>query len=212
MAVKGIFIHRAFSKDRIAFSLPARHCFLQAAFEWLCWFTLLTDDTIVRKSCQRCAFPCAGLAFSKMDLARHPTSSVLLILASPGSGQSAEGFSDEPSALTLHCHICAAWVDSEVFSLALLRWLRAGAPAVVSLFLCAGFGRASQTGVLKPAAVAPWCVTLLVVASSGLLFSPASSLASAVTFSVGAAILGRQSRRAHLVSLRGSLATAVSLS
>jgi hypothetical protein len=218
-----IFIHRAFSKDRIAFSLPARDCFLQAAFEWLCWFTLLTDDTIVRKSCQRCAFPCAGLAFSKMDLARHPTSSVLLILASPahrplhsgftfGRSLSGLGFSDEPAALSLHCHICAAWVDSEVFTLALLRWLRAGAPAVLSLFLCAGFGRASAVNLAASAAVAPWCLSLLTVASSGLLFSPASSLGSALTFSVGAAGFSwLQRRRAHLVSLRGSLATAVSL-
>ena len=197
--MQGIYIHRAFSKDRLAFSLPARDCFLQAAFEWLCWLTLLTDDPVVPKtSCS------AGLALSRLDLARHPTGSVLLILASSCAlHQLSKG---RLGILRLHCHICTTWVDIEVFTLALLRWIRTDVAAVVSLFLCT-LARSCQQHLRS------WCLSLLQVATSGLLFSPASSLPSALTFSLGlSSCLWANSRHVHLVSLRGSLATAVSQS
>lgn len=206
--LQGIYIHRAFSKDRLAFSLPARDCFLQAAFEWLCWLTLLTDDPVVPKtSCS------AGLALSRLDLARHPTGSVLLILACSCALHqlrrcwSRSHLTPRLGILRLHCHICTTWVDIEVFTLALLRWIRTDVAAVVSLFLCS-LG-AKGTG----ASFSTWCLSLLQVATSGLLFSPASSLPSALTFSLGlSSCLWANSRHVHLVSLRGSLATAVSQS
>ena len=199
---QGIYIHRAFSKDRLAFSLPARDCFLQAAFEWLCWLTLLTDDPVVPKtSCS------AGLALSRLDLARHPTGSVLLILACSCALHQLRG--TWLGILRLHCHICTTWVDIEVFTLALLRWIRTDVAAVVSLFL-ASVGSSSTS---SSTSFSTWCLSLLQVATSGLLFSPASSLPSALTFSLGlSSCLWANSRHVHLVSLRGSLATAVSQS
>ena len=206
--LQGIYIHRAFSKDRLAFSLPARDCFLQAAFEWLCWLTLLTDDPVVPKtSCS------AGLALSRLDLARHPTGSVLLILACSCALHQLRGRCWVPllgGILRLHCHICTTWVDIEVFTLALLRWIRTDVAAVVSLFL----GGVQATALVPGApGTSTWCLSLLQVATSGLLFSPASSLPSALTFSLGlSSCLWANSRHVHLVSLRGSLATAVSQS
>ena len=209
--LQGIYIHRAFSKDRLAFSLPARDCFLQAAFEWLCWLTLLTDDPVVPKtSCS------AGLALSRLDLARHPTGSVLLILACSCALHQLRGTfsaaspSGRQGILRLHCHICTTWVDIEVFTLALLRWIRSDVAAVVSLFLCT----CSCLSLWGASTTEPtWCMSLLQVATSGLLFSPASSLPSALTFSLGlSSCLWANSRHVHLVSLRGSLATAVSQS
>ena len=168
--------------------------------------TLLTDDPVVPKtSCS------AGLALSRLDLARHPTGSVLLILAcSCALHWCWRRCQPAPQLgiLRLHCHICTTWVDIEVFTLALLRWIRADVAAVVSLFLAAG-GAASTSST----SFSSWCLSLLQVATSGLLFSPASSLPSALTFSLGlSSCLWANSRQVHLVSLRGSLATAVSQS
>ena len=123
-----LFLHRAFAKGRASFSATARRCFLSASFDWLSWLSLPAREAAAFKSGFHVgAIPGRGACwfFSSVLLARHPTSSMLLL---PGCVWNAR-----PAAVALSLIRGAGSTDGAGFCLCLLRCIQLGAAASVAL-------------------------------------------------------------------------------
>ena len=211
--IRVLFLHRAFAKGRASFSATARRCFLSASFDWLSWLSLPAREAAAFKSGFHVETVAARRGacwfFSSVLLARHPTSSMLLL---PGCVWNAR-----PAAVALSLIRGAGSTDGAGFCLCLLRCIQLGAAASVALvksfswltFDCRGFdtmGPRCQRGALMPALIARFKVSL-----SGLLLSPSSVLRSTQVLSLGlCSLLLDQRRHVRLVSMRGSLGIVIS--
>lgn len=219
-----LFLHRAFAKGRASFSATARRCFLSASFDWLSWLSLPAREAAAFKSGFHVgAIPGRGAVvldpacwfFSSVLLARHPTSSMLLL---PGCVWNAR-----PAAVALSLIRGAGSTDGAGFCLCLLRCIQLGAAASVALvksfsWLTASAPKAhpghntqqlaagSDWWRQRPALIARFKVSL-----SGLLLSPSSVLRSTQVLSLGlCSLLLDQRRHVRLVSMRGSLGIVIS--
>jgi len=198
-----LFLHRVFAKSRASFSATARQYFLSASFDWLSWLSLLAREATAFKSDFHVgAIPGRGACwfFSGVFLARHLTSSVLLLLGCVWSVRSA--------AVALSLIYGAGSTDGAGFCLCLLRCIRLGVAvsvALVGLFSwLTGVGR--DWWRQRPALIARFKVSL-----SGLLLSPSSVLRSTQVLSLGlCSLFLNQRKHVCLISMRGSLGIVVS--